>query len=111
MMKAEPAAETLQRARHIFRASRRELAAAVLAGDHEATMVAAWRVLRAGDRLRMLLEHPSARDRRTRVRWRRWALQVLRRDPPDLGLLRRAMTLRGRHHDNTGAGGALSEEA
>ncbi|SOD51244.1 hypothetical protein [Pseudoxanthomonas wuyuanensis] len=91
----EHAAESLQQARHAFRDARRDMAAAVLAGDRRATVAAAWAVLRAGDRLRALNACPSARDRRTRVRWRRWALAALRRDPPDFGLLRRAMQLNG----------------
>lgn len=93
----EPAAAALQRARRLFRNARHALAAAVLAGNHRATVAAAWRVLRAGDRLRSMVDHPTARDRRTRIRWRRWALAALRRDPPDYALLRRAMTLHGNH--------------
>ncbi len=89
----ERAPAPLQRARHAFRDARQAMAAAVLAGDRRATVVAAWSVLRAADRLRAVNACPSARDRRTRVRWRRWALQALRRDPPDFGLLRRAMQL------------------
>lgn len=106
----EPTAASPQRARRLFRNARHALAAAVLAGDHRATVAAAWRVLRAGDRLRSVVDHPTARDRRTRIRWRRWALAALRRDPPDYALLRRAMALHGLH-DNPGAPGALKEEA
>jgi hypothetical protein len=93
MMEACSTGESLQRARHIFRHARRELAAAVLDGDRRATVAAAWRVLHASDRVRSLTLHPTARDRRVRIRWRRWALQALRLDPPDFGLLRRAMAL------------------
>lgn len=89
----QPAPEVLQHARHAFREARRAMAAAVLAGDRRATVAAAWAVLRAGDHLRAVNACPSARDRRTRVRWRRWALQALRHDPPDYSLLRRAMQL------------------
>ena len=106
----ERAPAPLQRARHAFRDARQAMAAAVLAGDRRATVVAAWSVLRAADRLRAVNACPSARDRRTRVRWRRWALQALRRDPPDLGLLRRAMALHT-NHNNPGAAGAALEEA
>lgn len=94
-------------ARRAFQDARHRLATAVVAGDHRATVAAAWCVLRAGDRLRVLIEHPSRRELRTRVRWRRWALQALRRDPPDLGLLRRAMAL----NEHIGAAGALPEDA
>lgn len=104
MTDIEPASAHLQLARHLFRAARHDLAAAVLAGDHCTTVAAAWRVLRAGDHVRCLADHPTARDRRTRTRWRRWALQALRRDPPDLGLLRRAMAL-DHHHGAAGAKG------
>jgi hypothetical protein len=91
----EPASGPLQRGRQAFRDARHAMAAAVLAGDRRATVAAAWGVLRAGDHLRAVNACPSARDRRTRVRWRRWALQVLRHDPPDYSLLRRAMQLSG----------------
>jgi len=104
----EPAPGPLQRARHGFRDARQAMAAAVLAGDRRATVAAAWAILRAADRLRALNTCPSARDRRTRVRWRRWALAALRRDPPDFGLLRRAMALH--HQDNNGAACAIPEE-
>ena len=96
----------LQNARHAFRDARRGLAAAVLVGDHRATVAAAWRVLETGDHVHVLAEHPTTRDHRTRIRWRRWALQALRRDPPDLGLLRRAMALQPPH----GAAGLTIEE-
>jgi hypothetical protein len=101
----EPAPESMRRARHAFRDARRTMAAAVLAGDRRATVAAAWAVLHVGDHLRALNASPSARDRRMRVRWRRWALQALRRDPPDFGLLRRAMALNS-NHNNPGAAGA-----
>ncbi|MBL8255676.1 MAG: hypothetical protein JNJ62_03665 [Pseudoxanthomonas mexicana] len=101
----EPAPESLRHARHAFRDARRAMAAAVLAGDRRATVVAAWAVLHAGDHLRAINACPSARDRRMRVRWRRWALQALRRDPPDFGLLRRSMALNS-SHNNPGAAGA-----
>lgn len=106
----EPAPGPLQRARHAFRDAWQAMAAAVLAADRRATVAAAWAVLRAADHLRAVNACPSARDRRTRVRWRRWALAALRRDPPDFGLLRRAMALHGLH-DNPGTVGALKEEA
>ena len=102
----EPTPKSLQNARHAFRDARRAMASAVLEGDRRAAVAAAWAVLRAADRLRAVNACPSARDRRTRVRWHRWALAALRRDPPDFGLLRRAMALHGLH-DNPGA--ALEE--
>ena len=100
----------LQRARHIFRTARQDLAAAVLVGDHAATVATAWRVLRAGDRVRALADHPTARDRRMRIRWRRWALAALRRDPPEFSLLRRAMARCG-NNGIFGAADAGTEEA
>lgn len=96
-------------ARHAFRDARRAMAAAVLAGDRRATVAAAWTVLRAADHLRVVILSPSARDRRTRVRWRRWALQAIRRDPPDLGLLRRAMALYANHNNPDATSAALEE--
>lgn len=97
-MSVNAATGQAQAARHSFRAARRSLAAAVLAGERAGTVAAAWEVLHTGDQLRAVLEHPSGRDQRSAVRWRRWALQALRRDPPDIGLLRRAMRL---NHDET----------
>jgi len=105
-MTTAPGAATAQATRRAFREARQSLAAAILAGDRRAAVDAAWRVLRAADRLRTVVLCPSARDRRTRVRWRRWALQAIRQDPPDYALLRRAMALQGYHHHDNGADGA-----
>ena len=105
----EPAPGPLQRARHAFRDAKQAMAAAVLAADRRATVAAAWTVLRAADRLRAINACPSARDRRTRVRWRRWALAALRRDPPDFGLLRRAVALQ-EQPSNAGEAGPTQEQ-
>lgn len=85
--------EPLRRARLRFRDARHQLAAAALSGDDRATVAAARHLLRAHDRLRAALDHPSRRDGKTLRRWRRFALAALRSDPPAAGLLDRIRAL------------------
>lgn len=86
----------LQRARLAFRAARHQLAAAVLSDDDAELARACWTLLQARDALVAALDNPDdprRREVRALRRWRRFALALLREDPPPPGLLDRARLL------------------
>ena len=100
-------------ARRSFRDARHALANTILTGDSGATVAAARGVLHAGDLVRAVILHPSPREQRALRRWRRFALEALRCDPPSAGLLDRVRALivgSGSAHCSEHAGIGMSNE-